>query len=50
MNSFPSILQKYSPDFVFVIGDRFDVLPIASSAMLMDIPLVIQWEEKGLGP
>ncbi len=39
MNSFPSILQKYSPDFVFVIGDRFDVLPIASSAMLMNIPL-----------
>ena len=50
MNSFPSILQKYSPDFVFVIGDRFDVLPIASSAMLMNIPLAHSMEEKGLGP
>lgn len=39
MNSFPSIVQKYNPDFIFVIGDRFDVLPIASTAMLMNIPL-----------
>jgi UDP-hydrolysing UDP-N-acetyl-D-glucosamine 2-epimerase len=39
MNSFPSILQKHNPNFVFVIGDRFDVLPIASTAMLMNIPL-----------
>lgn len=39
MNSFPTILQKYNPNFVFVIGDRFDVLPIASTAMLMNIPL-----------
>lgn len=39
MSSFPSILEKYRPNFVFVIGDRFDVLPIASTAMLMNIPL-----------
>ena len=39
MNSFPSILQKHNPNFVFVIGDRFDVLPIASTSMLMNIPL-----------
>ena len=39
MNSFPTILQKYNPNYVFVIGDRFDVLPIATTAMLMNIPL-----------
>ena len=49
MNSFPSILQKYSPDFVFVIGDRFDVLPIASSAMLMNIPLAHSMGEERSG-
>ena len=39
MNNFPSIIEKYNPDYIFVIGDRFDVLPIASTAMLMNIPL-----------
>ena len=39
MSGFPTILQKHQPDFVFVIGDRFDVLPIATTAMLMNIPL-----------
>lgn len=39
MSNFPSLIEKYSPDYVFVIGDRFDVLPIASTAMLMNIPL-----------
>ena len=39
MNNFPSIIEKYKPDYIFVIGDRFDVLPIASTAMLMNIPL-----------
>jgi UDP-hydrolysing UDP-N-acetyl-D-glucosamine 2-epimerase len=39
MSNFPSLIEKYMPDYVFVIGDRFDVLPIASTAMLMNIPL-----------
>ncbi len=39
MNVFPSIIGKYNPDYIFVIGDRFDVLPIASTAMLMNVPL-----------
>ena len=39
MSTFPHIIEKHKPDYIFVIGDRFDVLPIASTAMLMNIPL-----------
>jgi len=39
MSNFPSVVDKYKPDYIFVIGDRFDVLPIASSAILMNICL-----------
>ena len=46
MNNFPSIIEKYNPDYIFVIGDRFDVLPIASTAMLMNIPLAHLWVVK----
>lgn len=39
MSNFPSVVDKHKPDYIFVVGDRFDVLPIASSAILMNICL-----------
>lgn len=35
----PTLLGIHKPDVVLIVGDRFDVLPVAISAALMNIPL-----------
>lgn len=35
----PSLFESYNPDIVLIVGDRFDALGIAISAVLMNIPL-----------
>lgn len=32
-------LRDLNPDFLLVVGDRFDVIPVAMSALMMNIPI-----------
>lgn len=33
------VLDKLSPDLLVVLGDRYELLPVCSAALLMDIPI-----------
>ncbi|SEQ17156.1 GDP/UDP-N,N'-diacetylbacillosamine 2-epimerase (hydrolysing) [Lachnospiraceae bacterium NE2001] len=37
---FSHVLAKLSPDFLIVLGDRYELLPICSSAFVMKIPII----------
>jgi UDP-hydrolysing UDP-N-acetyl-D-glucosamine 2-epimerase len=39
MIGFSDCLQRLKPDFVVILGDRFEALAMAQSAMLMNIPI-----------
>lgn len=37
--AFAEVFQKLSPDLLLVVGDRYELLPICSAALVMNIPI-----------
>lgn len=37
---FPSVFRKLKPDYLVVLGDRYELLPICNSAFVMRIPII----------
>lgn len=36
----PGVLQKLQPDYLVVLGDRYELLPVCTSAFVMKIPII----------
>lgn len=39
LNSFPSIIKILNPDLVIILGDRYEIMPVAISTLILGIPL-----------
>ena len=39
LKSFPSIIKTLNPDLVIILGDRYEIMPVAISTLILGIPL-----------
>ena len=39
LNSFPNIIKTLNPDLVIILGDRYEIMPVAISTLILGIPL-----------
>lgn len=39
LNSFPSTIKTLNPDLVIILGDRYEIMPVAISSLILGVPL-----------
>ena len=39
LNSFPNTIETLNPDLVIILGDRYEIIPVAISTLILGVPL-----------